>query len=166
MKKILWLFICLAAAGTVSAQTTAPVVTEAVVNAPVSEVWKAFTTREGMESWMVGRTEIDLQPGGSWRTSYRRESKLDDGTTIHHTILALDPERMLAYRTIKPPSDFPFPNAIVRTWTVTYLEPVGSTTKVTVRMMGFGTDEESQKMRAFFERGNQATIDSLVKKFK
>ena len=32
-------------------------------------------------------------------------------------------------------------------------------------MLGYTADEESQKMRAFFERGNKATLDALAKKF-
>lgn len=38
-------------------------------------------------------------------------------------------------------------------------------TKVVFNMFGFGADEESQQMRAFFERGNKATLDGLVKHF-
>jgi hypothetical protein len=32
-------------------------------------------------------------------------------------------------------------------------------------MVGYGDDEESIKMRAFFENGNKATLDALVKRF-
>ena len=56
--------------------------------------------------------------------------------------------------------------AIGQTWTVIYFEPVdGGRTKVTVKMLGFSGDAESQKMRAFFEVGNKATLDALVKRF-
>ena len=144
-----------------------PIIAEAIINAPVAEVWKAFTTKEGMESWMVAKTDIDLRPGGLWRTSYSNDSNLNDDTAIHHTILAYDPGRMLASRTIKPPKNFPFPNAILKTWTVVYFEPAGdSRTKVTAHMLCFGDDDESQKMRAFFETGNKTTLDSLVRKYK
>jgi len=50
---------------------------------------------------------------------------------------------------------------------VVYLEPAGeSRTKVTAHMLGFGDDDESLKMRAFFEAGNKTTLDSLVKRFR
>ena len=32
-------------------------------------------------------------------------------------------------------------------------------------MLGYGNDPEVQKMRAFFEAGNKATLDALVKRF-
>src|SRR5688572_15879058 len=140
-------------------------VSEAVVNAPVEAVWSAWTTVEGIQSWMVAKADIDLRVGGLWRTSYTREADLAGDAAIHHRVLAFDPGRMLAFQTVKTPKTFPFP-AILKTWTVVYLEPVnGGQTKVTVRMVGYGDDDESLKMRAFFEMGNKATLDALVKKF-
>ena len=139
--------------------------TEGVVNAPIEKVWKAFTDKSVIEQWMVAKTEIELKVGATWRTSYSKESNLNDDMAIHHTILAFDPGRMLAFRTIRPPKNFPYP-AITNTWTVVYFEPVGTgTTRVTVRMMGFEDDEQGAKMRAFFDRGNQTEFDALVKYF-
>jgi len=149
-----------------SAQSADVIVTEGVVNAPIDEVWKAWTTREGMESWMVGKTDFELTVGTIWHTSYDKKSSLDDESTIHQQLLAYDPLRMLAIRTVKPPKGFPFPNAIGNTWTVVYFEPLGpAQTRVTAKMLGYTGSEESQKMRAFFERGNRATLDSLIKRF-
>ena len=143
------------------------VVTEGIVNAPIAEVWRMWTTKEGTESWMVAKSEIDLRVGGSFRTSYNKASTLEGDDSIHHVILAFDPLKMFAMHTIKPPKNFPFPNAILKTWTVVYFEPVGETkTKVTGRMLGFTDDDESQKMRAFFETGNNTTLEALIKKFQ
>jgi uncharacterized protein YndB with AHSA1/START domain len=140
-------------------------VSEAVVNAPVEAVWNAWTTVEGIQSWMVAKTDIDLRVGGLWRTSYTRDADLAGDAAIHHRVLAFDPGRMLAFQTIKTPKNFPFAN-IAQTWTVVYLEPAGAgKAKVTVRMVGYGDDQESVKMRAFFEKGNKATLDALVKRF-
>ena len=158
-------------AATVSlpAQPPAPAIitSEAILNAPLDDVWKAWTTREGIESWMVAKTDFKLEIGATWRTSYSKESTLDDDSTIQHLILAYDQGRMLAFRTVKPPKGFPFPSALAKTWTVVYLEPRGAAkTHITVRMNGYTEDEESQKMRAFFERGNRITLESLVKRFE
>jgi uncharacterized protein YndB with AHSA1/START domain len=143
-----------------------PIVTEAIVNAPVEGVWKVWTTKEGIESWMVARADIDFRVGGTWRTSYSKESTLDDDASIHQAILAFDPGRMLSFRTVKTPKNFPFPD-ILKTWTVVYFEPAGERrTKVTVRMLGYEDVGESQKMRSFFESGNKTTLDNLVKRFR
>jgi uncharacterized protein YndB with AHSA1/START domain len=166
MKRTL-ILVALLGNSLVQAASLDPVATIGIVNAPVGEVWKALTTKEGIESWMVAKTEFELRVGATWKTSYSKESTLDDDAAIHHTILAYDPGRMLSFRTIKFPKGFAFPNALAKTWTVIYLEPVGDRqTRFTGRMLGFTDDEESQKMRAFFERGNQQTLDSLIKRFE
>jgi len=165
MNKIL-IFAALLGSELIPAASVDQVVTTGIVNAPVSEVWKALTTKEGIESWMVAKTEFELRVGAIWKTSYSQDSTLDDDAAIHHTILAYDPGRMLSFRTIKYPKGFAFANAIAKTWTVIYLEPVGERqTRFTGRMLGFTEDQESQKMRAFFDRGNQQTLDALVKRF-
>jgi uncharacterized protein YndB with AHSA1/START domain len=165
MNTILTLVVLLGSA-LLQAASVDPIVTTGIVNAPVNEVWKVLTNKEGIESWMVAKTEFELRVGAIWKTSYSKDSTLDDDAAIHHTILAYDPGRMFSFRTIKYPKGFAFPNAIAKTWTVIYLEPVGEhQTRFTDRMLGFTDDEESQKMRTFFERGNQQTLDSLIKRF-
>ncbi len=52
-------------------------------------------------------------------------------------------------------------------WTVVYFEDAGEgKTKVTVVGLGFTDDEESQKLRAFFQRGNDITLQGLQAHFK
>src|SRR5690349_13449529 len=165
MNRIL-IFAVLLLNALLQAASVDPVVTTGVVDAPVNEVWRALTTKEGIESWMVARTSFELRVGATWKTSYSKDSTLDDDAAIHHTILAYDPGRMLAFRTVKFPQGFAFPNAIAKTWTVIYLEPVGDRqTRFTGRMFGFTDDEESQRMRTFFEKGDQQTLDSLIMRF-
>lgn len=150
----------------VARASTEPLVTQAVVDAPADKVWEAFSTKAGIESWMVASGDIDLRLGGLMRTTYRRGADLDGETAIHQTILSIDPGRMLSFRTIKSPREFPFADAISKSWTIVYLDPVETgRTRVTIKMLGYESDPESQKMRAFFELGNKATLDALVKRF-
>ena len=142
------------------------VVSEAVVGAPVEDVWQAFTTKAGVESWMAVNGDVEPRVGGRLRTSHRKGADLDGETAIHHDILRVEPGRLLSYRTVKSPAGFPFASTIGQTWTEIYFEPVdGGRTKVTVKMLGYTTDPEMQKMRAFFEMGNKATLNVLIKRF-
>ena len=167
MKPMLFLFGCLLSITIAKSAPVDPVVTEGIVNAPIEEVWKSFSTKEGIESWMVAKTDFELRVGATWRTSYNKDSNLNDDGSIHHIILAYDPGRMLAFRTVKTPGNFPFPNAIAKTWNVIYFEPAGAGhTKVTTHMLGFEDNDESQKMRTFFEAGNRTTMDNLIRRFK
>jgi uncharacterized protein YndB with AHSA1/START domain len=146
------------------AEDAAPLAHEVVVEAPLETVWDLYTTKAGIEAWMVAKTEIDLRLDGVWRTHYSKDGVLGDAGTIEHRILALDPKRMLAIRTLKCPEKFPFKTAISKMWTVLYFEPVDAThTKVICRSLGFDASEESQKMRAFFSQGNAYELDQLKK---
>ena len=143
-----------------------PLVTVASVDAPISEVWKAWTTTEGITSWMVPSGVVDLRIGGHLRTSYTKGSKLDGADVIENTIICYDPMRMLSIKTTKVPERFPFKTAMQNAWTVIYFEPVGEAkTKVLVRMNGYDATPESEQMKRFFKAGNQATLDALVRRF-
>src|SRR5262245_17095551 len=84
----------------IPAASLEPVVTEGLVGGPVDTVWKAFTEKSVIEQWMVAKTDMDLKVGGLWRTSYNKDADLNGDMAIHHSVLAFDPGRMLAFRTI------------------------------------------------------------------
>lgn len=143
-----------------------PLVHEGIVAAPLEEVWTAFTTKEGQESWMVAHSEIELKIGGRMRTHYDRKGTLGDPKTIENMIISYDPQRMFSIKVTRPPEGFPFPNAVKTMWTVVYFEADSpKTTHVRIVGLGFGDDEESQKMRAFFDRGNAFTLQKLQERF-
>lgn len=137
-----------------------------IVEAPAAEVWEAFTTKAGIESWMVPHAEIDLKIGGKMRTNYRKDGAVDDAESIENTILSYDPPRMLSIQATKAPASFPFKVALQSMWSVIYFEEVAPRqTKVTVVGHGFDDSEESQRMRQHFDRGNAYTIAKLQERF-
>lgn len=139
---------------------------EGVVAAPVKDVWAAFTTKKGQESWMVAHSEVELKVGGRMRTHYDPKGAIGDPKTIENEIISYDPGRMISIRVTKAPEGFPFPNAVKGMWTVVYFEATGpQMTRVRIVSLGFGDDEESKKMRAFFDRGNAYTLRKLQERF-
>jgi hypothetical protein len=51
-------------------------------------------------------------------------------------------------------------------WTILYFEAQGEkATRVRGVCLGFGDDDESRKMREFFNRGNATTLQRLQKRF-
>lgn len=137
-----------------------------VIRASKAELWQVFATAQGMQRWMAPRVEIDLRVGGTIRSSYDPTSDLEDDRTIVNTILALAPERLLALRCTQVPAGFPFRDEIQDTWSVILLEELGpERTRVTFQGMGYTADEGSQRMRAFFQQGNQHVIQQLAALF-
>jgi uncharacterized protein YndB with AHSA1/START domain len=144
-----------------------PLEVSAVVPAPVSKVWWALTSSDGMKAWAVSQADLPLKVGAIWRTKYGKEGALGDEGTIFNELLSYDPERMYSIRIQKPPKGFPFMSSYRDMITVVYLKPITKDqTEVTLRAHGFKDDEESKKLRSFFEAGDRYTLDELVKFFK
>jgi uncharacterized protein YndB with AHSA1/START domain len=164
MRKLLVLWLLLGAA---AAAEEAALVHEAVLAAPPAEVWKVFTTAEGWKALGVAQAQVDLRVGGKILSHYDPDGRLGDEKTIENTILAYEPGRMLAIKATKAPAGFPFPKeAMERTWSVIELEDLGDgRTRLSLRGHGYGDDEASRKMRAFFEQGNAWTLGRLAKRF-
>lgn len=64
---------------------------EAVVEASVEEVWQAIATGPGIDSWFMGRSEVEPGPSGSVRTDL-------GGFVMDSAVTAWDPPHRFAYR--------------------------------------------------------------------
>ena len=151
-----------AAAPAPAAPSTAPLVVEGIVNAPPAELWRVFTTGDGFKNLGAAKAEIDLRVGGLMRSHYDPKGVLGDEGTIQNQIISFEPERMISFRIHKPPAGFPFTNAWKDTWSVATFTDLGDgRTHVRLSTMGYTTDDESQKMKAFFEAGNGWVLKKL-----
>lgn len=164
--KLLTFIATLLLSATSIAADLPPIVSEGVINATPKEVWRAWTTADGLKSWLAPLAEIDLRVDGLMRTNYNAKGQLGDAGTIENRVLAFDPERMLAIKVVKAPKTFPFPNAVQSMWTIIYLsETAEGQTKVRAVGLGFNDSEESSRMREFFQRGNDYTLEELRRHF-
>jgi uncharacterized protein YndB with AHSA1/START domain len=136
---------------------------EREIDAPVSEVWKLFTSNEGLKQWMATQVDMEaLKPGAKIRTRYGADGRPGDAGSIEHTILCVEPERLFAFQCTKQPATFPFKEAIKNIYFVLHLEPLGAErTLLTMTTVGYGTDQESRQLQAFFDEGNSQTFDAL-----
>ncbi|MBK8232434.1 MAG: SRPBCC domain-containing protein [Candidatus Eisenbacteria bacterium] len=157
----------LGAAAAVSAAEDGPIVAEGVIDAPIAEVWNAWATSEGLAAWLAPQADIDLRVDGLMRANYDPKGALGDAGTIENRILSFEPERMLSIRVAKAPESFPFKAKVGEMWTVLYFQPA-ETKRTALRIvgLGFGADEESRRMREFFQQGNAFTLEQLRKHFQ
>jgi uncharacterized protein YndB with AHSA1/START domain len=73
------------------------------VPAPVPEVWKAWTTEEGAQSFFAPRCRIDLRPGGAYEMLFDLEAEPGKQGGEGMVVMAVQPERMLAFTWNAPP---------------------------------------------------------------
>ena len=157
--------LCVALSAQDKAATDAAI-TEGVVDAPLAEVWRVFSTAQGYKNLGVAQVDMDFRPGGLIRTHYDAKGQLGDEGTIVTEILAYDPGHSITTRIARPPKGFPFPTAYKTVWTVVTLTDAGSgRTHFRGAMVGFDATAESQAMRAFFERGNATVLEELQRHY-
>lgn len=137
---------------------------EAEIEADIDAVWTAFTTSDGLKSWMAPLVDIELAVGGKMRANYNAEGELGDASTIENTILAFDPGRMLVLKATGFPEGFPFEDVAKDTWSIFYFSaPEPGRTHVTVVGLGYTEDPKSVQMRSFFAAGNDHSFGNLRK---
>jgi len=163
--KWVWIAAVLALPGAGAAQERV-LRTEATVHAPVAQVWKAFTTEDGVRSWMVPVAEVDFRVGGTIQTNYNPDARIGDPGTIVHHIVSYEPERVLAMHFDASATSPEWAKLAQATWVVYRFEPIGADqTRVTISMMGWGTGPAWDDSYQHFEKGNAWEMEQLVKRF-
>lgn len=146
------------------ADGTRTLVHEAVIEAPVAQVWAALSTADGWKMWGPKAAWFDFRTGGTIETSYVEGAKPGDGQNIVHRILAFVPERMIALQVEKVPDGAFEPGALEDMWGVYELEPVGDDqTRLRISGVGYRSDETSSRILEFFKSGNVYSIQLLEK---
>lgn len=136
------------------------------LGAPPAEVFRSFTTAEGLKrSWSVAQAQVDFRVGGKIRTRYDKEGDLNAPTAIVNTILAYEPDRMLAIKPSAPEGSPAWLKTICETgWNVLRLEPIGpggQHTRLTLVGLGYGEGPEYDEALKFFDKGNRWTLDKM-----
>lgn len=132
-------------------------VLEIEVPAPVHEVWLAFSTSEGLTSWLFPNATVDLRPGGDWLVHF------PGGSTGGGTIVSFVPEKQLVLNALAP-DKFPQVRA-ERTRAVFQFEPRGSATIVRLTQSGWKSGAEWTQAYEYLIAGNAQLLATLHKRF-
>jgi len=141
------------------------IVAAKVITAPLADVWKAWTTTEGIESFFARKAaKVDPRPGGAFELWFAPDapegSRGSEGCVFH----SVTPMQQLVLEWNSPPT-----LPVVRPLhTLVYIDfrPLGpDTTEITLRNFGYGQGEDWQKSKAYFERAWPSVLDSLQKRF-
>ena len=139
---------------------------EGVLAAPLEEVWKTFTTADGLRTFLAPVVALDFRIGGKWEVSADPHGQLGDPGNIVNEVISFLPLSMISVRVARPPSTFRHPEIVTQVWTVYQFERVGADrTRLTVSMAGWKTGTDWDETYAFFERGNAYTMAQLQKRF-
>jgi uncharacterized protein YndB with AHSA1/START domain len=130
---------------------------EVTVPAPLDEVWGAFTTTDGLATWLWRDTRVDARPGGDWLVIFPQ-------STGGGTILSLTPKTQLVIAALAP-DKFP---TVRKTRTRATFEFAGVTprsTRVTLVQTGWQTGEEWDAAYEYLADGNAELLTQLYQRF-
>jgi uncharacterized protein YndB with AHSA1/START domain len=124
---------------------------ETVVAAPVAEVWRSWTTVEGVRGFMAPEANIELEPGGAYEIFFEPQAAVGDRGGEGNRVLAVDPPRMLSFSWNAPPHlETVRPQ---RTHVVVRLSEVSAgSTRVVLRHDGWGQGGQWEEAVAYFQR--------------
>ena len=149
-----------------AAQALAPdIVVTTVVNAPVADVWKAWTTAEGIESFFAPKAaKIEPWPGGAFElwfgVSQPEGTRGSEGCKVH----SVKPMEQFVFEWNAPPT-IPVIRGL-RTLVYLDFKPLPENrTEVTLRNFGYGEGEDWAKTKAYFAAAWPAVMANLEKKF-
>jgi uncharacterized protein YndB with AHSA1/START domain len=135
---------------------------EAVLDAPVSEVWALWTTADGLRSWAAPVVSIDARPGGLWEASYNPQGHIGDGRNIQNRIIAAQPNALLIMQVAAAPPGFAHPNEVRDLLTVIELDAIDAQhTRARVSMHGYREGAAFDDLYRFFDWGNAYSLEKL-----
>lgn len=147
-----------AGADAASAATGRVLVLELTIPASRAEVWKAFSTSEGLSTWLFPNATVDLKPGGDWLVHF------PGGSTGGGTIVSFVPEKELVVSALAP-DKFPTVRA-QRTRADFQFEAKGEhETVVRLTQTGWKDGEEWTKAYEYLAVGNAQLLATLHHRF-
>jgi uncharacterized protein YndB with AHSA1/START domain len=137
---------------------------EIVVAATVDDVWDAWTTRAGIESFFAPEAIVDPRPGGAFHIHFDPYAQAGAKGADDMRFLALQPKRMLSFDWNAPPH---LPEArSQRTVVIVRLEPATEkSTRVRLHHTGWGDGGQWDLAYAYFDRAWGNVLVSLGKRF-
>jgi uncharacterized protein YndB with AHSA1/START domain len=132
-------------------------VLQVTVPAKRIEVWRAFTTSEGLSTWLTPNAVVDLRPGGEWTAHF------SGGKTGGGTIISYVPEKDIFISALAP-EKFPTVRA-ARTKVQFYFEARGDSTLVTLTQTGWKKGPEWDHAYEYLTVGNAQLLATLHRRF-
>jgi uncharacterized protein YndB with AHSA1/START domain len=166
--KLFFLFVALTAPAIAQAPSPVTVIRDSTphqslkfevsVPASLDAVWQAFSTSEGLSTWLTPGAVVELRKNGEWTAHF------PGGKTGGGTILSFIPRRELVLSALAPES-FPAVRAERTTATFRFLPAGPGATRVQLEQTGWKDSEEWDKAYDYLARGNAQLLETLRRRF-
>jgi uncharacterized protein YndB with AHSA1/START domain len=166
MRIVLASIALLAAAGcnNMAAAAERMIEKQAAIAAPIDEVWKAWTTREGVKSFFAPDANIEARSNGPFEIYMNPYAAPGMKGADDMRVLAVQAPTMISFTWNAPPHQ-PEIRA-QRTVVIVRLKAIDAkTTEVTLHHLGWGEGEKWDATYAYFDRAWGNVLANLGKRF-
>jgi uncharacterized protein YndB with AHSA1/START domain len=129
---------------------------ELSIPAPVHDVWEAFTTKQGLSSWLAPDVSVELKPGGDWLVKF-------PGSTGGGTIVSFIPDKEIVINALAP-NRFPQVRS-ARTRAVFTFTAEGNSTLLRLSQTGWQSGPEWDAAYEYLAVGNAQILAMLHHRF-
>ncbi|NLH49463.1 MAG: SRPBCC domain-containing protein [Myxococcales bacterium] len=140
------------------------IVKETVVPAPRAAVWEAWTTREGIRTFLAPEARVELRFRGPFEIHFDRDAPAGSQGSEGMTILSYLPEEMLSFTWNNPPE-----LAEIRHETtfvvVQFMAVSPGETRVKLTHLGWPEGAIWDRSFAYFDRAWGVVMDRLRRRF-
>jgi uncharacterized protein YndB with AHSA1/START domain len=131
---------------------------ETTLPASLDAAWAAFTTEEGLKTWLWRDARVDFRPGGDWLVLY------PGGKTGGGTILSISPKRRVTIAALAP-EQFPAVRDERTRAIFDFVEIAPGQTKVTLTQTGWRPGAEWDQAYEYLAKGNATLLRQLYQRF-
>ncbi len=131
------------------------------LDASVPEVWKAWTTEEGLRSFLAPACKIEIKPDGPFEIFFFPDNPPGKRGADGQRVMAVEHEKMLSF-TWNFPEDLPEIRE-QRTIVILKFLPRGTGSKLKLIQAGWGDGADWQEGRKYFEYAWGKVVFSRLK---
>ncbi|MFN8284311.1 MAG: SRPBCC domain-containing protein [Chitinophagales bacterium] len=135
---------------------------EIIINAPVAEVWKKWSTTEGIVSFFAPKADIELAIGGKFELYFMLDNPYGEQGSEDCKVLSFLPEKMLSFSWNAPPQ---FPTVRKQHhWYVLEFDAINKNeTQLQLTGIGWQNSEEWNAVYDYFDAAWSRVLDNLKK---
>ena len=127
------------------------------IPAPLPAVWEAFSTSQGLSTWLGPNATVEMRPGGDWLVHF------PNGSTGGGTVIRFLPEQEIVLAALAP-DQFPHVRA-ERTQARFQFESRGNSTVVRLTQTGWKEGAEWDRAYEYLAAGNGQLLALLHRRF-
>jgi uncharacterized protein YndB with AHSA1/START domain len=143
-----------------------PLELQRTIPARPADVFKAWTTAEGMKSFFAPDAKVELKPGGAYEPYFVPTMQEGMRGAEGSKVISFVPNKKLVFSWSFPPSIPALRDAKEQTEVSVELTATGPNTQVKLTHTGWKEGADWEKGRAYFEKGWNAVLARLERKFR